>query len=623
MKSMKKLYALLVVSLWMAPAARAELEVPDPAVLEQENRLKNEAEHRIQNDILDRVLGKGRSSVLVNINIGMESKRHHGSELEQKAEKKNPLTTDQDFLLPWVPAPRSVTKEEVPKEAKIEVSGGNEASVEVKTVIKGFEIIILHDVSVKDNQKDLVREAITSAYERYNSVLKIVFRPLRFAEFGVKTKIVEGFWDFFKPQYLLPAFIALLLLLFLFGPLYSFLRAYLRALRERGATEIVVDSNSKVENKGGEEGGAGAGGGGAAALGELTEEEKKEEEEDDETMKKYVPFTYIIEENANRLLGVFRKEPPDVIALVLSYLKPELVKIIMTSLPPELQAKVALEFATVRQMTQEQVMCIDADIKEKIDFVIGGLDALLGVLEEVDGQTRENILEYLKVNRPAVYGKIRSAIISFDDIPAFSNQAMQIIIRELKVENMARSLRGASPEILNKFMENMSQGAAALLKEEMEYGAPVSSEQIDDERHKIVELIKRLLAEGKIAIERKRISVFDSEEGESISVGMTNGSRGRMNYAVQVDPRQAFEYYYAATKAYENQKYDEAINLFYASLQFDPAMWQAYQYLGNTYYTLGQLNEAIKAYEEALKLNPADENIRQWIESLRHMQVPS
>src|SRR3989339_1201730 len=74
---------------------------------------------------------------------------------------------------------------------------------------------------------------------------------------------------------------------------------------------------------------------------------------------------------------------------------------------------------------------------------------------------------------------------------------------ELKSDNLARGLRNAAPEILNKFFTNMSTSAAAMLKEEMEYGRPATNEEIEEERKKIVDLIKQLEKDGKIFIREK------------------------------------------------------------------------------------------------------------------------
>ena len=117
--------------------------------------------------------------------------------------------------------------------------------------------------------------------------------------------------------------------------------------------------------------------------------------------------------------------------------------------------------------------------------------------------SRDNILEYLKNEKPAVYERVRERILLFEDIVNFPKLAMQILVRELKTEQLGRALRNVSPELQQKFFENMSQGAVALLKEEMEFGRPVTDDQIEEERKKILDLIKVMETDGKIAFRKK------------------------------------------------------------------------------------------------------------------------
>src|SRR5882724_452936 len=309
---------------------------------------------------------------------------------------------------------------------------------------------------------------------------------------------------------------ALWLLLFLWGPLASFFRR-LNAAMEDKTQKIEQTTNLKEESEqetAAEEGEQGGGGGGEGAGGEgedgKTEEERKEEEE---AMKKFEPFKYVGEQNLKGLAYLLRKEEPWIIALVLSYLKPEFAKEIFASFPPELQARVAVETATIRQTSLEQVMSIDEYVKKKIDFVLGGIENLIKILNEADKATRENILDYLRNEKPQLYERVREEVILFEDILKFSDPAIQGIVKEIGTEQLSRAMRGAPPEYMNKFFTNMSAGAAALLKESMDYGRPLTPEQVEEERKNLMDLITKLEKEGKVTLRKKhKMNILDGEE---------------------------------------------------------------------------------------------------------------
>jgi len=318
--------------------------------------------------------------------------------------------------------------------------------------------------------------------------------------------------------------------------------------------------------------------------------------------KAYKPFGYVKEDNLKRLIiCLTRESAPKTIALVVSYLKPEYVREVLNALPQETQARVAIEMATIHQMGQEEVMAIDKDIKGKIGFLIGGLDHLLKVLDQVDTFTRDNILNSLRGEQPELYERVRKFIILFEDIPNFPDQAMQVITRELKSDSLAKALREAAPEIVNKFFSNMSANASAVLKEEMEYGRPLTKDEIREEREKIINLIKQLENEGKIFIrEKPKGLLLESATGTTAD----KGAEADTSF---------MEYYNAGVSYYEAGQYNEAAPYFEYCTQMNPANASVYQYLGGTYYALGMTAEAVGAYKKALEIDPNNEELKAWL----------
>lgn len=604
------LFALLLslpVPAFSAPGSAAD--VPDPTVLDQENLIRKDAEQKIQNEILNRILGEGRATVLVNVEVALESEHRDSSQSQGKVEDRKGLG-DQDFILPWVPAPKTVNKaNEVPKDASMESSSGATATASVRQSVSRFDVTVIHDDSVSKAQIQLVDEAIRSAYVRFAQVLKIVFKPTRFAKYEVSQKIKEGFWDFLKPQYLLPGIIALMLLFFLFGPLLQFLRALLTAMtaKRESRTEMKTEGKNQDETAGKE--------------GEKKEEAEGEEvleEGQEEEMEKFVPFSYVDQTNLKRLAYLVSRESPETVAIIASYLKPEFVKDVLSILTPELQAKVAMHMAAVKQTTEAEIRALDKEIKAKIDYVVGGLDSLIQVLDGMDYKNRDNILEYLKNERPHLYEKVKRRILTFDDIVGFPDAAMQIVVRELRPEILARALRGASPAIAEKFFNNMSKGAAALLKEEMEFNRALTEDQVGEERQKVVGVIKKLEADGRIAVREKGGDDFLDLEDLDLLSGFSQPPRRAAPAAAPAgDPAQAQQYFTAGTQLYTEAKYAEALSYFQYAAQLNPASAEIQQYLGNALYAMGRLPEALAAFEQAAALNPQDAQLRQWVDQFR------
>lgn len=598
--------------------AFAAVDMPDLSIVDREQQMKRQVEEKIQNDILDPIFGKGKAMTFVDIELDVisrtqEQQRRGTGTIERKGEAgPGSPRTETQFILPGVPKPKLFTSM-VDKPEASQTSGEaaqeekrlrEERSIQ-KMVIKRFIVTILHETGAAREKLDLARQRILDVYSKYQlKPSQVIFRPTQF-------DVIEWWKDLFKPDVYVPLIFALLLLLFLlflFGPVTTLMRAYIRTIQERPAAEVDVESKLEIPEREREPGMLGGMLGGIE--GSLQQAKREEEEE----MKKFEPFKYITEENLKRLAYLLRKEEPWLVAVVLSYLKPEFARQVLTALPAEQQAKVAIAAATVRQVSREQVMAIDTQIREKVDFVLGGVEHLTEILQEADESTRQNILEYLKNEKPAIYEKVRKGVVTFEDIPSFPDREMQTVVRELQTEDMAKALQGASPEILGKFFTNMSAGASALLKEAMEFQQELSAARVAEERQKVMDSIRSMEKEGKVSIRRKESSV--TLEGLEEEVSEAEHPIGAVLGPAGLPSPQAQEYADYGISLYQSGKVQECMSYFQYALSLDPNLWVCYHYLGAAAYALGQTREAVLYFEKLLAHGP-DPELKRWVEQLK------
>jgi tetratricopeptide (TPR) repeat protein len=652
---------------FLAVGAAAAVNTPDLGLLQEQERIKRESQEKIERDVLDPMLGKGNARAFVDVemelNIENEDETRSGMGLVEKYREKQGMAAkgglQTTYVLPGIPKPKTITGAQGPPERPEaaqaqqaqQIKGVQKVRYAVKPVFKKLGVTVIHDDLILDPVKDkdkveMVRQRVVDAMSQYNLAPdQVFFRPTRFHHEADK----GWHWtdDLKHPEVYIPllfALLTLLLLLFLFGPLARFFKQYVQALREKPAAEVDIESKIEQpeqdeENPLDEEGKL-----------DITLQEKPPEppppppslDEEDEAMKKFEPFAYISEENIKRLVYLFilRKEEPWVIATVLSYLRPDYARMVLISLPLEMQAKLALEALTIRQVTKEQVEAIDADIKQNVDFVVGGMERLTAMLAEADAATRNNILAYLKNEKPLIFDKVRKHLLLFEDIVEFPDREMQTIVRELKTEAMAKALQNAAPEIVNKFLTNMSAGAAGVLKEHMDYTKDLTPAQIDEERAKIMDVIRVLEKEGKVSVREKVDEGVDIVEGmqEELSAMQRRqerfaAARKKFEPVSEAEPKaaapapvpaaaapqaaqEAQSYFSAGVSYYDAGQIEPSIQYFEYALNLDPGLWQVHQYLGNAYYQLGRTAEALQQFERLLARNP-DPQVQQWVDSLK------
>jgi flagellar motor switch protein FliG len=607
------------------------------SLLEKQDTFRKHIEDKIKLEILDPILGRDKSYVFADIEFEIVTKKSDQKKIgkgalqqykEKGDQKKSP--TD-NFILPGVPKPKSIAgsdkeRPQMSQGVQTEQSKGTESTrYGIDTEINKFQITVIHDDALAQSILMLSRERIDDFLAPYKidkkAVPVVIFKPTKFKSYNIAN-------DLQRPKVYLPLIFAalfLLLLLFMFGPLWGFFRKYVNAIASKPGAEVNIES--KTEEGAGGKGGAGGDDDGIKEghqqVDMMFEQKEGEVEDEEELMKNFHPFEYINEDNLKRLIYLFllRKEEPWVIAVVLSYMKPDISRQTLSMLPVEVQSKVALEAITVRQATYEQIKAIDKDIKESIEFIVGGIEKVAKMLEDADPVTQKNILEYLKTQKPEIYERVRKMILLFEDVVNFEDKDIQTIIRSVNNEDIASAIHNAEPQIVDKFFKNMSQGAVNSIKEIMEYAGEITEAQVGEAQMKILDSIKSLEAEGKISKLNEGSDELYIFEGADVSMSSDRKdkyqsvSEKKEEEAPAPNPEIA-SYLQAGKASHDQGKHEEALSYLEYVVGLDANNGEAYQYMGSAYYSLGRVDEAVAAYDRYATLSN-DPAVVEWLNGFK------
>jgi len=596
-------------------------------------------EERVQG-VLTKILGPNRARVVIVVEPNVERSM---TEIETWAEQKSKEEEQKEKLkeskaappkvkevLPGIPLKKSVLEREE------EVAPSSEAKKEAAGMKKRVESIVkLPPSFIKKITATLVIDNRVSdaLVETVQSVVSELLNldPKRGDRMIVKRVSfipATPWWNFlFEPQtywVLIALLLTITLFMFLFGPLKNFFQNLVDSMKELKASRTEIESTSST-------GTAEGVGPGLVTIGEgLPQKVEGKVVEGEEEIPQ--TFKFVKETNLKRLLYLIKNEPPETMALILSYLTPDQAAKVFSSLSPELQLQVALNLTTVKEMDERVVRRIEGNIREKIDLLKGGVDDFVEIFDRLDKNSRENILNALEKKNPKLAKKIRDLTFSFEQIATLDNSTLRIILEEVNTGDLAIALRRAIEEVKSKIMENMSAGGAVLLKEEMEFGKPVTVQAIEEQQQKIVNLILRLEREGKIELKgrKRRGEIEKIEELEDIKKiieeeivrkkleeepGEVGELTKKSKESEKTDNEKAFEHYNAGMEASQAGRYEEAIREFKKSLQYNDKIWQTYQYLGSCYYNRGMEEEAVQAYKKALELNPDNRELSEWLKN--------
>ena len=221
------------------------------------------------------------------------------------------------------------------------------------------------------------------------------------------------------------------------------------------------------------------------------------------------PFEFIRKTDPSQLLNFIQDEHPQTIALILSYLPASQASMVVSSLPPEKQADVARRIAQMDRTSPDVIKQVEKVLERKLsslvnqDYtIVGGVDAIVSILNSVDRGTEKHIMETLEVEEPELADEIRKKMFVFEDILSLDDRAIQRVLRDVDNSDLALALQGATEEVQNVILNNLSKRLAVMIKEDMEYMGPVRMKDVEEAQQKIVNIIRKLEDSAEIVIAR-------------------------------------------------------------------------------------------------------------------------
>ncbi|MBR4515399.1 MAG: flagellar motor switch protein FliG [Lachnospiraceae bacterium] len=221
------------------------------------------------------------------------------------------------------------------------------------------------------------------------------------------------------------------------------------------------------------------------------------------------PFEFMRKTDPSQLLNFIQDEHPQTIALILSYMPSAQAAAVVSALAPEKQADVARRIALMDRTSPDMIKEVEKVLERKLsslvnqDYtIVGGVDAIVNILNTVDRSTEKHIMEELEIDEPELADEIRRKMFVFEDILLLDNRSIQTVLREVDNNELSIALKNANEEVQKAIFDNLSSRLAAMIKEDMEFMGPVKLKDVEEAQQKIVNIIRKLEDSGEIVISR-------------------------------------------------------------------------------------------------------------------------
>lgn len=206
------------------------------------------------------------------------------------------------------------------------------------------------------------------------------------------------------------------------------------------------------------------------------------------------------------LLGFVQSEHPQTISFLLTKMNPDQAAGILMAMPEEMHTEVLIRMANLQNVKSDIVDEVREVISSQLrsndlqDEEIGGPKATADILNFVDRMNEERILTDIEEMYPDLAEQIRNLMFTFEDVKNIDDKAVQAILKEIPRDQLTVALKTASPELQTLLFRNVSQRAAEMIKEDLSVMGPVKLKDVEKAQQGIVDIVRRLEAEGKITL---------------------------------------------------------------------------------------------------------------------------
>lgn len=208
-----------------------------------------------------------------------------------------------------------------------------------------------------------------------------------------------------------------------------------------------------------------------------------------------------------QMATLLRGEHPQSVALILAHLEPQHTAAILKDLEPGLAAESVYRMAKMEKVQPELLNLVERSLSSDTDLTMtsglttsGGPAAVAGILNLVPSTLERTLLETVTTRDPALTEQIRNLMFVFEDIGTLDARALQRLLRDVDVKQLALALKAASAELRTKLTSAMSQRAVQALNDEIELLGPARLRDVEAAQTAIVAVVRQLEDAGEIVI---------------------------------------------------------------------------------------------------------------------------
>ncbi|MFT3058451.1 flagellar motor switch protein FliG [Enterobacter sp. 03-F-07-AD-ECC] len=200
---------------------------------------------------------------------------------------------------------------------------------------------------------------------------------------------------------------------------------------------------------------------------------------------------------------LIRDEHPQIIATILVHLKRGQAADILALFEERLRHDVMLRIATfggVQPAELTEVLNNLLDGQNLKRSKMGGVRTAAEIINLMKTQQEEAVITAVREFDGELAQKIIDEMFLFENLVEVDDRSIQRLLQEVDSESLLIALKGAEQPLREKFLRNMSQRAADILRDDLANRGPVRLSQVENEQKAILLIVRRLAETGEMVI---------------------------------------------------------------------------------------------------------------------------
>ncbi len=218
-------------------------------------------------------------------------------------------------------------------------------------------------------------------------------------------------------------------------------------------------------------------------------------------------FNILKKSDPQQLASFLSKEHPQTIALILSHLPSDQSAEVLAEFNEQLRSETVMRIAKLGKVSPALVSQVEHVVDQIAEQTLsqnlaaaGGAQLVANILNKSNNASAKAMIENIEEKDFNLAVEIKRLMFLFEDIILIDDKGVQRVLREVDKRDLALALKVTDEKVKQKIFKNMSERAAAVVKEELEFMGPVKLKEVEASQMRIVDVIKRLEEQEEIVI---------------------------------------------------------------------------------------------------------------------------